>query len=303
MPRTGRSASDVADHGFGRGQRGRDQRAEGGRAVGGSRGRGGHDRNGAGNGSPPAGGPQKPDQPAARPLGNPNLSRNRRRGDFNPTANPSGVHPDEAEEGLLESLLGWLGFEQDVTVNPETRKRQSEITGFDPTDSGLIGGLLTLANPLLGAAYGVGTNLYHGRPVSAAASALTFGRAAPVGHVVKTGIGVADLFGLDVDDEVQGVIEGSAETGSTTELSGLAGQKKSTGNLTAPPERDGPSELYLARTNTARPDISAVSSNGSEGTSIGRYTQSQKLGVANIRRAQYRGQPLLGMIDELGYSA
>ncbi|RED52170.1 hypothetical protein [Aestuariispira insulae] len=208
----------------------------------------------------------------------------------------------ERKKGFGEQLGDWLGFKTSkFTYDEEDEDLEREVE-FDWSDSALVGGALSLANPFAGLAYGVGTSIYHGRPLSAAASLMTLGRAAPIGYSLQTGIGVHDLIADEkLDEKVVGVIEGSGNSYSASKKDALFGVHQTTGNLTAPPEKEGPKEFFVARQNNSAVTNEPVKAAKDNSEQTDRYVQTRTLGAANIRRAEYAGLPLMGFLEALGY--
>lgn len=204
------------------------------------------------------------------------------------------------DKSFGEHIAEWLGFKTtDFRYNP-VDEEYDRTTSFDFTDSGLIGGLLTIANPLLGAAYGVTTNLAHNRPASALASALSFGPALPIGALGTVGIKGGKLAGYDVDAAVNGVLDDSVERGNFEDVGAVTGVNVNTGRRASPPDKDGgyePPLIAKGTTEQPSPKLAASPTKVSD-----RYVQSRKLGPANIRRKEYAGLPLMGLLESLGYS-
>lgn len=103
-----------------------------------------------------------------------------------------------------DAFRNFVGFNQRVNVDPRGMRQRAEITGFDPTRSGLIGLGLSALNPALGGLYGAQMGMRSGNPIGGMLSGVAglAGAAAPFSQ------GAAMLGGLSGLNNLSGAIGG-----------------------------------------------------------------------------------------------
>ena len=104
------------------------------------------------------------------------------------------------DKGFGERFGEWLGFKTtDFRYDPK-KQGYDRTTSFDITDSGLIGGLLTLAAPPLGGLYSLQRHVRNGDPISGGLAGLA--SLSPAGSLLNIASGVNSTADLLADKNV-----------------------------------------------------------------------------------------------------